>query len=136
MNLETFLAKGTVRSSDLVKKNVTWKHVDEKTGEELEDNFDVFVVANITFASQDRILLGDKKGYSSQYARVVSERIRIGDDAEKMTFDQASDLDPDLGWVLVGAVREVAEEKEAAKKSGQTKSSGTSLSSTESAEEQ
>lgn len=136
MNLETLLAKGTVKSADLVKKPMVWEHLDPESGETIKEEFDVFVVANITFASQDRILLGgQQKGDSSQMARVISERIRLGDKAEEqMTFEQAANLDPDLGWLLIGAIREVAAEKEAAKKVSQT-NSGTNLSSPESAAE-
>lgn len=137
MNLETLLKKGTVKKADLVTKTVTWKHFDEETGKELTDIFDVHVIANLTFAAQDRILLGGHASDSSQMARVISERIRLGDGAsEQMTFEQAALLEPDLGWLLVAAIREVAEEKEAAKKLGQTKNSGTNLSSAELAVEQ
>lgn len=109
MNLATLLAKATVKKEILVKKSVKWERPDAETSEELVDEFDVHVVTNLSFAAQDRILLGENRQMdTSQMARAISERIRFGEGGdEKMTVEQAARLEPSLGWALVSIIGEV-----------------------------
>lgn len=109
MNLATLLAKATVKKENLVKKSVKWERTDAETSEELIDEFDVHVVTNLSFAAQDRILLGENRQMdTSQMARAISERIRFGEEGdEKMTVGQAAHLEPSLGWALVAIIGEV-----------------------------
>jgi hypothetical protein len=101
MKLKQLLAKATVAKSELVKRGVEWSHAVEETGEKITEKFDVFIVKNISFAAHDRILVGGAETHgASGRARAICERLRFGDEGtEKMTFDDAANLSPDLGWV-------------------------------------
>lgn len=112
-NLSDILAKATV-SSELVKRPVVWEKTDSE-GNKTEEKFDVFVVSDASFAAVERIYLGDSEN-SGQMGRTICEYIRFGEDgSQKMTTEQASNLDPTLGMAFMTTLRKFREEKEAAK---------------------
>lgn len=113
INLNDLLAKATVNSSALVKRPIEWKRQGEN-GELITDNFDVFIVSDISFAASDRIYLGDNTD-SSRQIRSIVERIRLGEEGtERLTIEQASNLEQNLGWALFSAI--LAFDKERAPK--------------------
>lgn len=118
MNLEQLRQRGKVSQPKLIKKTVTWKRPDPETGEELVDQFEVFVVANLTFSAQDTIIMGDpRQADATQLARAICERLRFGENGEeKMSLSDARDLEPNLGWAFISVITEVTKELEPVKK--------------------
>ena len=110
-NLKDLLAEATVDTTNLLPKTVEWSRVGED-GKTVTSTLDVFIVKDVSFASSDRIYLGDNKTQdSSRMARTVAERVRFGAKGEEsMTFEQASNLKPTLGWALASAVYEFDKE--------------------------
>lgn len=143
INLKDLISKASVLTTDaLVKRSVVWEQKDSE-GNEVTDTFDVFIVRDVSFAASDRIYLGDPNAPdSSRHARMISERIRLGDNGdEKLSFEDASNLKSSLGWALARAVSDFDKENapkdlKDVKTSSQNTKSGMSLSSTESAEGQ
>lgn len=143
MNLQQLLQTATVKKANLLKKTVEWSQLNEDTQQDDEFTAEVHIVTNLKFAAQERIAIADSVHEDiTQWSRAISERLRFGENGnEKMSFEQASELHPNLGWALVAVILaynndQKTQREERAKKLGQTKNSGTSLSSTESAAEQ
>jgi hypothetical protein len=115
INKKDLIAQAAVDSS-LVKRPVEWKRVNAE-GVEVTDNYDVFVVKDISFAASDRVYLGDNTtGDSSRYARLISERIRLGTKGEeRFTHEEASALESSLGWSLVKTITDYDKEVDAKK---------------------
>lgn len=128
INLDDLLSKATVKQSNLVKRSVIWERANE-SGETVKDEWDIFIVKEVSFAASDRIYLGDLRSQdSSKNARLISERVRFGEDGTQvMSAEQASNLDDKLGWALAMAVYDLDKENapKDAKDSSQTKKSGT-----------
>lgn len=147
MQLQELLKKATVTQTKLLKKTVEWTQFNDTTGEDDELTADVHIVTNLKFAAQERIVVADAAHADvTQWSRAISERLRFGEDGtEQMTFEQARDLHPNLGWALVAIIMAYQDEQKAlqkgraddrAKKLSQMTSSGTNSSSTESAAKQ
>lgn len=111
--LQDLLAEATVDSSKMESKQVTWTRLDND-GKEVSSVYDIFIIVEPSFASSDRMLLGDPRAQdASRQARTIAERIRFGKKGEEaMTFAQASALKPTLGWALASAVYEFDKERE------------------------
>lgn len=103
-DLKDLLAEATVDASNLVSRSVVWERVGSD-GETVTSTLDVFIVVDVSFAASDRIYLGgDKAQDSTRMARIIAERVRFGKGDQAMTFEQASNLKPSLGWALAEAV--------------------------------
>lgn len=132
INLKDLISKATVSADSLVKRTVVWEHYNDE-GKETTDTFDVFMVRDVSFAASDRIYLGDPNSPdSSRHARLISERIRLGEEGtERLSFEAAGSLKQSLGWALAKAISDFDKENapkdlEDAKPSSQKKKSGTS----------
>lgn len=114
-NLKDILAAATVANPhEVVEKEITWKQDDQ------EYKAIIGIVVNVSFAASERITVGSVKAQDAErLARNIVERVRFA--GEKMSFEDAANLHPALGWALVSAVyefdesRKPKEEKEEAK---------------------
>jgi hypothetical protein len=89
-----------------------------------EDEFDIFIVTDVSFVSSERMLAGDRfSEQGSRAAMIISERVRFGDKGqERINYQQACALKPDFGWALFNCVQEYlteVKELEAKKKKSQ-----------------
>lgn len=111
MNLKQLREKGGFVSVRPVKKSVVWKHADDLSGEEHTDSFDVHVV-KLSFGMVERIQMGvratDENDQRSANAQLISEATRWGEDGkERMSYQEAYQLQPKLARALVIAIAEV-----------------------------
>lgn len=114
MDLKALQEQGGFVDEAPVKESVTWRRGD---GDEVK--FDVHVVRQ-PFGVVDEVLKASDG--RSQSARMISNCIRLGANAkERLTYDQAFELDPTLAFALIGAINRVN-----AKKSTPPTSSGVS----------
>lgn len=89
-----------------------------------ESEFDVFITTKVSFVSSERMLAGDRFNVQgSKAAMVISERIRFGEKGEeRISYQDACALPPDLGWSLFQVVQDYlaeVKEEEAKKKKSQ-----------------
>lgn len=106
MNLKELQARGACVDMSPVKRSVTWRHVDEKTGEQLTDTFDVWVT-RLSFGVIDRMGYA-RQSKRSQNAELIAASIRLGENAEEVIpYEVAYSLDPALALELVRAAGEV-----------------------------
>ncbi|QEY15464.1 hypothetical protein D0C16_05435 [Cellvibrio sp. KY-GH-1] len=130
LNLSELLTKGSAVAGALKKVPVTWVDTDDD-GKEVETKFDIYVRTKIPFAANDRIFNSPVNGdEDSRNSRIISELVRFGDGTEQMSIEEAANLKPTLGYVLVNAVfasmpKRTAEDAPAKKKSARAKRSGT-----------
>lgn len=105
MKLDELRARGGLVDMTLVKKNVTWRRVDEDgKGEDVD--FDIFVRKN----SFGLLALANQQGREgmSRDAVVIANGIRLGENGEEvMTYEDAYALEPALSVVLFTAFMEV-----------------------------
>lgn len=100
MNLVQLQAAGAFVEAEPVKVPVEWAR--KKAGADVVDKFDVWVRLR-SFGLFERVAsLGADRSRSAQ---MLSECILLGEEREAMTYEQAYQLDPDLAFVLVEAVR-------------------------------
>lgn len=105
MNLAELKARGGFVALAPVAKEVTWKHKDEATGEELVDTFTVHVKRQSFGAIESIWASGEERSKSASY---ISQSIRLGDKGkDSLTYDDAYQLDPSLAGVLIAAINEV-----------------------------
>lgn len=105
MNLNELRAAGGFIESALVRKEITWTRVPAGRKKAVSDTFQVFVRRN-SFGAVERLFSaeGDQQ---SRNARYLAECIRLGETGEEsLTYEQAYDLDPALGFLLLQAVGE------------------------------
>lgn len=135
MDLKQLRARGGFVQAPPVPTEVTWTHNDKETGEEQVDTFTVHV-RRMSVGWLDRVLLPGKD--RSRTAALIAEGVLLGEDGkEQMTYEQAYLLDFDLAQALLKAFNKVnSKDASDPKDSPPPTSSGTSLSSTESAAEQ
>lgn len=135
MKLKDLRKKGALVTGALVKKEITWEHFDQETGEALKDTFSIFVIKRMSAASYDRMSSAFTRGDMSSLAAIIAESVRLGDEGEeKISYAEACILEPSLALLFATAAGEVAKEakerrEEAAKNSRPPMSSGTSSSS-------
>lgn len=109
MKLKDLKRRGAIITGDLVKKSVTWTHADEATGDEVDDQFDIYVVKRLTFGAFDRIW--GQALDQSKAALLIAECVRLGDEGEeRLSYDDAYRLHPGLATVFMEAVKQVHEE--------------------------
>ena len=105
MNLKQLKAKGGVVDATLVKKEVTWKHVDSKTKKEVTDKFTVHVRRQ-SFGVIER-LFAPGEAEQSRNAKYISACVLLGAEAdETMSYEDAFSLEASLGFAILNAVNE------------------------------
>jgi hypothetical protein len=103
VRLADLSARGGIGNAEkLHRRTVTWKHVDRESGEEVEEEFDIWVKP-LSFGGGVRLTESAKDGL--EYERAIAERILLGDDAtEKIPFDIACALEMNLKAVMLAAI--------------------------------
>ncbi|MBI6684549.1 phage tail assembly chaperone family protein, TAC [Pseudomonas viridiflava] len=105
MNLAELKKKGAVVVETLVKKEVQWTHSDPK-GKKVTDKFTVHVRRH-TYGKME-VLFASDDPEKSRNASYLSETILLGPKGdEPLPYEDAMNLDPELGWALMKAVNEV-----------------------------
>lgn len=105
MKLEQLMARGAVVSAEPVKVDVKWTHDDPETGEEVVDEFSVHVLKR-SFGAVERLWSAAED--KSRSAMIISECVRFGEAGEeRMTYEQAYQLEPGLATVLLDAYSQV-----------------------------
>lgn len=103
MDLATLQSKGGFVPRELVKKELTWDHVGDD-GEMYSDTFTVFVAKRV-FADAERV--HNAPDEESRSAHLISALIRLGEDgSERLTYEQAYQLDPGLAVLFLNAITE------------------------------
>ena len=104
MNLSDLKAKGGFVALAPVPKELTWKRKDA-AGQEVEDTFTVYVMRQ-SFGAIESIWAGTED--RSKAAAYISQSIRLGDKGkERMSYDDAFQLDPGLAGLFISAINEV-----------------------------
>lgn len=105
MKLSELKSKGGFVAGAPVAKEVTWKRKGD-AGEDVEDTFTVHIIKQ-SFGTIEAIWSG-KDDKSSKAADYIAQSVRLGDDGkERMSYQDAYQLDPGLAAVLIAAVNEV-----------------------------
>lgn len=103
MNLQQLRESGGIVPSEPIKKTVKWRN----------DTFNVFVVRQ-SFGSVEQLV--QEVDVNSRTAALIASFIRLGDDAsEKMTYEDAYQLHPELAGEFVRVINEVYKDDEAKK---------------------
>lgn len=136
MDIEQLKSRGAIVKAGLTPVEVTWRHEDEETGEEVSDTFTVFV-KRLSVGWLERAFTEVARNPNlSRSAAIISEGVRFGENGvEKLSYEEANQLHYGLARVLTSAFDKINQPKEVAdtKNSEPPMSSGTSSSSTESA---
>lgn len=106
MNLEELKRRGAFVSAAPVPKEVSWTHVVD--GEEVTDTFTIHVRRR-SYGSVERVLAASMSDDGrSMSAAFIAESLLLGDDgSERISYEDAYQLDPSLAAVLVDAINEV-----------------------------
>lgn len=105
MDLKQLKAKGGIVTAVPVPKEVTWIHRDETTGESIEDVFTVHILKQ-SFGSIERLFLGAAD--RSRSAAFIAACVLFGEGGkERISYEDAFQLDPSLAAALVVAANEV-----------------------------
>lgn len=103
MDLKSLKDAGGIVPSALVKRSVTWERDD---GEVL--TFDIFV-RRLSFGDVERVLQDEERG-RSRVANLIAMAVRLGEEgSERLSYDDAFQLEPTLAKVFANAVSEVNE---------------------------
>ncbi len=125
MNLAELKKKGGVIADALVPKKVEWTHVNE-AGKKVTDKFTVYIRRHAFGVMESMFAGGESENFKN--ARYLAASVMLGEGGvEPLSYDDAVNLDPELGFTLLKVVNEV--NNPPAKKSPQPKSSGTNSSS-------
>lgn len=105
MNLAQLKQKGGVISGALVAKDLEWKHLNDK-GKEVTDKFKVHVRRHAFGVMEQMFNGGDADKFRN--ARYLAASICLGAEGEEeLPFEDAVNLDPNLGVLMLQAVNEV-----------------------------
>ncbi|UVE46834.1 phage tail assembly chaperone family protein, TAC [Pseudomonas chlororaphis] len=106
MNLKQLKAKGGIVDSLPVKKEVSWTHLDSKSGKEVTDTFTLHIRRQ-SFGVIER-LFAQGETEQSRNASYIAASVTLGaEGAEALSYDDAYSLEPTLGFVILNAVNEV-----------------------------
>ncbi|MDD1022769.1 phage tail assembly chaperone family protein, TAC [Pseudomonas sp. TNT2022 ID1048] len=106
MNLKQLKAKGGIVDALPVKKQVSWTHLDSKTGKEVTDTLTLHVRRQ-SFGVIER-LFAENDSELSRNARYIAASVALGaDGSEALSYDDAYGLEPSLGFLILNAVNEV-----------------------------
>lgn len=113
MDLRQLRAKGAFVKVPPVPTEVTWVHNDEETGEEMTDTFTIHV-RRMSVGWLDRVFLAGDGRHLSRTATLISEGILFGEDGkERMTYEEAYQLNFGLATALLEAFQKVNRKEEA-----------------------
>lgn len=105
MNLQELKAKGGLVESAPVLKPITWTHEGED-GQLVTDDFTVLVKRQ-SFAVIERLYAPEEQE-RSRNTKLIAECVLFGEEGdERLTYEQAQDLQPGLAFLLLAAVHEV-----------------------------
>lgn len=135
MKLTDLKKKGAIVRPELVSKTVTWSHVDPESGERVDDTFEV-QIKRLSYGQVESIFhLAPEDPERSYNAALISLAVVL-DREQQFSYEDAYQLDPSLAYSLIGAINDVNRRGASSKKSSPAPmKSGTSSSSTASAEE-
>ncbi|MBV4486955.1 phage tail assembly chaperone family protein, TAC [Pseudomonas sp. SWRI153] len=106
MNLKQLKAKGGIVDSQPIKKEVSWTHLDGKSGKEVTDTF-ILHIRRQSFGVIERLFVQDESE-QSRNANYIAASVSLGaDGTEALSHDDAYNLEPSLGFLLLNAVNEV-----------------------------
>ena len=125
LKLDELEKKGAFPAERLIKRTVSWEHVDEN-GEEITDTFDIFVKC-LSVSEFESFQAEENKGKNFT-AFMISECLRLGDKGEEVIeYEKARQLDGTLANCLFTDIMSVmGMGSKEAKKSSPAKKSGTS----------
>ncbi|MBI6953151.1 phage tail assembly chaperone family protein, TAC [Pseudomonas sp. B21-023] len=106
MNIHQLKALGGIVDSQRVRKEVAWSRPDPLTGEMLAQTLVVHVRRH-SFGVIERLF--DEQGSShSRNAHYLAASIGLGEDGEEsLSVEDAFNLEPSLGFLLLNAINEV-----------------------------
>lgn len=103
--LKELQAKGGFVSAVPVVKNIKWKGIDPATGEKVDYDADIHV-KRLPVGDHETIFLSEDG--RSRTAKVISTAVTLGKEGkEKLTFEQAYQMDPALAGAMLDAYNEV-----------------------------
>lgn len=106
MNLKQLKAKGGIVDAQPVKKDISWTHLDSKTGKQVTDTFTVYIRRQ-SFGVIER-LFSQGESAQSRNASYLAASVSLGAEGdEALSYDDAFGLEPSLGFVILNAVNEV-----------------------------
>lgn len=102
MNLRELKARGGLVSTLPIPKEIEWTHNDPDTGEEVTEKFTVGIV-KVAFGVLERVW--DAPDNHGKNATLIS--LTVDWAGERLSYEDAYQLDPTLAGELVKAIREV-----------------------------
>lgn len=108
MDLKQLKQRGAFVPVAPVARQVEWTHIDPDTGEEVTDQFTVHIRRR-SYGSIERIMAASMADEDrSRSAMFISDSILLGDGGkERISYEDAYQLEPSLAAVLVEAINEV-----------------------------
>lgn len=108
MDLKDLQAKGAFVKVPPIAKEITWRHKDDATGEEMVDTFIVHI-RRMSVGWMERVFAKDKKGRDrSTVAATLAEAVTLGETGQqKIPYDLAFDMNLGLAETMMNAFREV-----------------------------
>lgn len=104
--LKELQAKGGFVSAVPVVKNIKWKGTDPGTGEKIDYDADIHI-RRLSVGDHEALFLGVDDG-KSRTAKLISTAVTLGKEGkEKLSFEQAYQLDPGLAGAMLEAFNEV-----------------------------
>lgn len=106
MNLKQLKAKGGIVDGQPVKKEISWSHLDSKTGKDVTDTFTLHIRRQ-SFGVIER-LFAQGESDQSRNASYIAASVALGSaGTEALSYDDAYSLEPSLGFLILNAVNEV-----------------------------
>ncbi|MDH0645575.1 phage tail assembly chaperone family protein, TAC [Pseudomonas sp. GD03858] len=106
MNINQLKALGGIVDSQRVRKEVVWNRPDPQTGEMLAQTLVVHVRRH-SFGVIER-LFAEQESSHSRNAHYLAASISLGEEGEEpLRVEDAFNLEPSLGFVLLNAINEV-----------------------------
>lgn len=106
MNLKQLKAKGGIVDAQLIRKEVSWTHLDSKSGKEVTDTFTLHIRRQ-SFGVIER-LFAQGETEQSRNASYIAASVSLGaEGTEALSYDDAYSLEPSLGFLMLNAINEV-----------------------------
>lgn len=106
MNLKQLKAKGGIVDGQPIRKEVSWTHLDHRSGNEVTDTFTLHIRRQ-SFGVIERLFTQGESTHSRN-ASYLAACVTLGAQGmETLSYDDAYSLEPSLGFLLLNAVNEV-----------------------------
>ncbi|MNJ65291.1 phage tail assembly chaperone family protein, TAC [Pseudomonas sp. R32] len=106
MNLNQLKAVGGIVDSQRVRKQISWHRHDDLSGEETTEILTLHVRRH-SFGVIERLFAVDDP-IQSRNARYIAASVGLGEEGEEaMSYDDAFNLEPALGFLILNAINEV-----------------------------